>query len=84
MVTISIEITKARRELGKIQKNAKFFTSHYRQLRAQKSNLAQPYKVMAKYALAHVRSLKRYIKALEDLQKRIDEVHLRIAKLSGN
>ncbi len=84
MATIAIQITEACRELAKIQKNAKFFASQYRQFRAQKSDLAQPYKIMTKYALEHVRSLKRYIKGLEDLQKQIDELDRRIAKLSGS
>jgi hypothetical protein len=83
MATISIEIKEARRELAKFQKLAKFYTSQHRQFRAQKSNLAQQYKLMAKYGLARVRSLKRYIKESEDLQKRIDELDRRIAKLSS-
>ncbi len=74
-------ITEARRELAKRQRNAKFFASQYRQYRAQKSDLAQPYKIMTKHALSHVRYLKRSIQKAVAIQKRCDELTLRIAEL---
>lgn len=77
-------ITEARRELARRQRNAKFFASQNRRYRAEKSNLAQPYKIMAKLALSHVRYLKRSLQRAVALQERLDELTLRIAKLESH
>jgi hypothetical protein len=74
-------IKEVRRELAKRQRNAKFFTSQYRQYRAQKSNLAEPYRIMAKHALSHVRRLRRFIQEAVSIQKRCDQLSLQIAEL---
>lgn len=69
------------RELATRQRHAKFFASQYRQYRAQKSDLAQPYKIMTKHALSHVRRLRRFVHEAVSIQKRCDGLTLRIAEL---
>ena len=76
-------IALARLELAKFQKNAKHFASQYRQYRARKSNLAQPYKIMATLALSRVRDLKRYIRNAVSTQQKIDELNIQIANLES-
>jgi hypothetical protein len=49
----------------------------------RKSDLARPYKIMAASALAKVRHLKRHIREIEAIQKRIDELALRIAEIDA-
>jgi hypothetical protein len=77
-------ITDARRELIKFQRNARFFSTEYRKYRARGSDLAQPYRLMRKNALAHVRQLEQYIRKSVAIQKRIDELTLRIAALEAS
>ncbi len=76
-------IAEAPRELAKIQRKAKFFASQHRKYRAQKSDLAQPYKTMTTNALSQVRFLKRIIQKVEAIQKRHDQLTLRIAELEA-
>lgn len=52
-------ITVERRQLAKLQRNAKSFASQYRKYRAQKSELAEAYKIMAKHTLTRRPSLKK-------------------------
>ena len=83
MANISAEIEQVRSELAKVQDRAKFFGSEYKKYSTEKSDLAQPYKIMTRFALERARALKRHIKALQDFQKRIDELDLKLAKLTG-
>ena len=76
-------ITEARLELAKLQRNAESFAAQYRQYRAQNSDLAQPYKVMTKRALSHVRYLKRFIQKVVAIQKRLDDLTRRIAEVES-
>jgi hypothetical protein len=76
-------ITAARRELAKCQRNSKFLASQYKQYKARKSDLARPFKVMAKLALSHVRQVKGYILKAVTIQERIDELSLQIADLES-
>jgi hypothetical protein len=74
-------IEQRRRELARFERNAEFFTSEYKQYRARKSDLAEPYRIMAKHALSHVRRLRRFIQEAVSIQKRCDQLTLRIAEL---
>lgn len=76
-------IAEARRELARYERNARHFASQYRQYRARKSDLAQPYKVMTTLALSRVRYLKDYISKAVSNQKKIDELTLQIADLKS-
>ena len=76
-------ITEARRELAKLQQNAKFFAAQYKKYRTHNPDVAQPYKTMAKSTFSRVRFLKRFIQKVVILQERRDQLALRIAELES-
>ena len=76
-------LAQERRELSKAQQCAKFFTSEYRKYRTPQPDLARAHKTLAKIELAKVRLLKRHITKAEAIQKRLEQVNLRMAVLEA-